>query len=134
MVLYTNVHMDPAFNTTQKQDVLTEIGAVHRKLRPSAAICLGDFNVPRSKTNCSARQLEKGGALDYLKLDYPSSSFTNIVHCATGGTETEIDYILISGHLSIEDFRVYPGVCTHGVLLAEVHGLRGTVSSFQKKV
>ena len=133
VVLYTNVHMDPELNATQKEDVLTEIGAVQRKLRPTAAICMGDFNVPRSTTNCIARQLAKGGALEHMKLDYLPGQYTNIVRSASGVTETEIDYVLVSRQLSVEDFHVFPGVCTHGVLVADVHGLSGTVSSFQKR-
>ena len=133
VVLYTNVHIDPEFNATQKEDVLIEIGAVFQKVRPTAGICLGDFNVPRTASNCIARQLAKGGALSHLKLDYLPGQFTNIVHSSTGVTKYEIDYILVSNHLSVEDFHVYPGVCTHGVLVADVGGLQGSLSSFQKR-
>ena len=68
-----------------------------------------------------------------MKLEYLPGQFTNIVHSASGVTETEIYYILVSRLLSVEDFRVYPGVYIHGVLVVEVRGVRGTASSFQKR-
>ena len=68
-----------------------------------------------------------------MKLDYLPGQQTNIVRLASGVTETDIDYVLVSRHLSVEDFHVFPGVCTDGVLVTDVHGLSGTVSSFQKR-
>ena len=112
-MLFRDVHLDPRLNCTGKEEVLTGLGTIIKRIRPHHVVLAGNFSVPRSECCLVSRVLRPGHILGGVNIPYAAGMMTNYTGQHTGPRSTEIDYILVSRGLSLCNKSVYPGVSNH---------------------
>ena len=125
-VLYVNVYFDPESNSTARSEHCVEIGVLIKRTCATGVVFAGEFNTQRLANSYLARSMRPGQCLNALHLDYLAGQHTNVVWNGRRTLSTEIDYIFTSRHMRVQQLHVYPGVCTHRALVADIVGLSVT--------
>ena len=133
-VLYVNVHFHPESDSTARSEHGAVISVLIKRTSAMGVVFAGDFNTQRSLNSYLARSMRLGQCLNALHLDYPAGQHSNGVWNGTRTLSTKIQYIITSRHMRVQQLHVYPGVCTHRALVADIVGLSVTgEASYSKR-
>ena len=124
-MLYVNGHFDPEGNMGAKEECCRAIGALVSRISPQGVVFSGDLNTHKTGTSVITRLLRPVQCLAALHLNYPLGQATNVTWAGGTTKVTEIHYLVVSKNLRVAQLDLYPGVCTHRVLVANITGFTG---------